>query len=149
MGQNNYDNEENKWKVGKYFKRENIYLGILTYDEEVWFDKLREESPAHLGDCSDEDLRMLIENEIFEDHDYGLFYKYDDHYMRFNYDCDTLIGDNSDGLGTLTNLVPIWDYFNDDEVFETFLNGNPYVQIDSYAPLKKYDKDYNKKTKSR
>ena len=84
--------------------------------------------------------------EYFQDPEYKIWQLKDENgYTSFYVEgSETIKGDNSDGKGTIKNLVSIWDYYKEDEVYEAVLeDGSIAIAVEDMEPLYKYNSDYN------
>ena len=105
-------------KIGTHFKKENIFLATV----------------------------VSVSNVFLSSEQFDIFYKDDRGYTRFVEEGpETFVGDNSDGKGIVRNVVPIWEYYSKEQVFECMLN-NEFMAICvlDIEPLYKYNNDYNK-----
>ncbi len=134
----------NKQKIGTHFKKESIFLATIsasnTDTKEILTSKLEDKSTEKLVASN------LIDKGIISFEQYDIFYKDDKGYTRFVEEGpETFVGDNSDGKGIIRNVVPIWEYYSEGQVFECMFN-NKFMAIcvSDTAPLYKYNEDYNK-----
>ena len=123
-------------KIGTHFKKENIFLATVYATEKNTKSLLNAEA-----------LQTLQEAlaEAGTDTMYDIFYKEGDVYLHFCEDgVETYVGDNSDGMGVLTNIVSVWDYFSEDELYETRLaDGTVVIGVADEGPAYKYYHEYN------
>ncbi len=129
-------------KIGTYFNKDNIFVGVVSYDKDTYVERIRKENFACFKDTSDEQLKALIDLEIIDREETDLFYLSENGYTCFNGEIETIVGDNSDGKGTIKELVSAWDYFDEDELYETIENGIPVIVSTSIDPLLNYNSDY-------
>jgi len=137
--------------VGEKFKKENIFLGTLVkskIDESNNLVKqIKERYPFFSEKHITEMLDSFIREGVLTIEECDVFYKDENGYTSFSEEGTlTLKGDNSDGKGIIKNLVPIWDYYYEDEVFEVTIDGETILSAD-YNPMKKYNRDYNSRRK--
>lgn len=135
--------------VGNHFKKENIFLGTLRRNKidksHYLVEQIKEKYPFFSKKTIVEFINRLIIGGAIEIEDCDIFYKDENGYISFSEEgALTLKGDNSDGKGTIKNLVPIWDYYKEDEVFEVVVNGKTILSsIEGYRPMRNYNSDYN------
>lgn len=137
--------------VGNHFKKENIFLGILMKNGIDESNNLVKQMKERYPFFSEETIVKMVNEFILEGvveiEECDIFYKTEKGYTSFSEEgALTLKGDNSDGKGIIKNLVPIWDYYYEDEVFEVTINGETILSAD-YNPMKKYNRDYNSRRK--
>lgn len=125
----------NKQKIGTNFKTENIFIATLsaTPKNEQW--------------RLPEDLYRLLKSwecATLKGH-YDIFYKDGDKYVCFlDEGPKIVVGDNSDGMGIMTNIVPVWEYFSEDELFEVMVNDRTMaIGYTNMEALIRYNLDYN------
>jgi hypothetical protein len=129
-------------KIGDCFKKENVVLATVTLDEKQVYDTLRKQYPEGLGEIPDEILAELIAEGIIQQEFYDVFYHDENGYTYFYDETPiTIKGDNSDGNGTINNVVPVWDYFKDYELFEVYFDFGPMIVATTQTPLLQYQKD--------
>ena len=119
----------NKQKIGTHFKKENIFLATVSA------------SKADTKEILTSKLEGIISSEQFD-----VFYKDDTGYTRFLEEGPEIFaGDNSDGKGTIRNVVSVWEYYSEEQIFECMLD-NKFMAICvlDMDPLYKYNEDYNK-----
>lgn len=133
----------NQQKIGTYFKKENIFIATVsasnTDTKEILKSKTDGKGPEEL-------MALLVDKGYISSEQFDIFYKDDKGYTRFLEEGpETFAGDNSDGKGIVRNVVPIWEYYSEEEVFECMLN-NEFMAICvlDIEPLYKYNDDYNK-----
>lgn len=133
----------NKQKIGTHFKKENIFLATVsasnTDTKEMLKSKMDGKVPEGLRE-------WLVDKGIISSEQFDVFYKDDTGYTRFVEEGpETFAGDNSDGKGIIRNVVSIWEYYSEEQVFECMLN-NEFMAICvlDVDPLYKYNDDYNK-----
>lgn len=128
-------NLTNHQKIGTHFKKENIFIATLsaTPKNEQW--RLPDETYRLLKSCEG----VSIE----EQHD--VFYKDGDKYVCFfDEGPKVVVGDNSDGMGVMSNIVPVWEYFAEDELFEVMVNDSfMAIGYTNMMALARYNVDYN------
>lgn len=126
-------------KIGTHFKKENIFLATV-YGTEKNFKRLLE------GEALQNFKEILAEagTAIGNCTTFDIFYKEGDVYLRFYEDgVETYVGDNSDGMGKLTNVVSVWDYFSEHELYEEKLsNGTMVIGVTNEWPAYKYYEEY-------
>ena len=132
----------NEGPIGNHFKKENIFLGTITSSNDDVFEELKgrvnSEVPLDF-------LRGMIDAGVISGQQYDLFYLDENGYIRFLEEGpETFKGDNSDGKGTIDNVVPAWDYFGEDDLTEVLVNDKFYmISCSSIEPLERYNQDYN------
>ena len=130
----------NSRPIGNSFKKENIYLGTVTVNPNTLFEELKKQ----IGDVSEEILKDLIDNGIITKCEYDIFYKDENGYTFFTEDGpETIKGDNSDSKGYIKNVVSVWDYYKEDELFEGVINNHTIIIATEREPLNRYNEDYN------
>ena len=132
-------------KIGTNFKKENIFVGTISYDENKCIKRIREDNDESFRKTSDEQLKALIEIGIIDTEECDLFYKGENGYICFNDEIETIIGDNSDGKGTIVDLVSAWDYFTEDDLYEIVENDIPIILSNNVDPLLEYNNDYKER----
>ena len=133
----------NKQKIGTHFKKENIFLATFSAsnDDTKEFLKSKFKNKA-IGRL----MASLANKGIIWSEQFDVFYKDDTGYTRFVEEGpETFAGDNSDGKGIIRNVVSAWEYYSEEQLCECMLN-NKFMAICvlDWAPLDKYNKDYNK-----
>ena len=90
-------------------------------------------------------MKYLVRNDIITSDECDIFYKTDDGFERYlNDGIQILKGDNSDNLGTVTNLQSIWDYYDNSNVFEaTAENGDIIIAVEGESGINKYEDEMN------
>ena len=128
----------NQQKIGTHFNKENIFLATVSATEKNVKMGLPEGVYETLLGVGLDPSKCKM---------YDIFYKEGDVYLRFFVEgVQTYVGDNSDGMGTLQNIVPVWQYFSEDELFEIQLDGGAMaISFTNREPLDKYNKEYNLK----
>ena len=133
----------NKQKIGTHFKKENIFLATVsesnTDTKETLKSKMNGKVPEGL-------MALLVDKGIISSEQFDVFYKDDMGYTRFVEEGpETFAGDNSDGKGTIRNVVSVWEYYSEEQIFECMLD-NKFMAICvlDMDPLYKYNEDYNK-----
>ena len=129
----------NRQQIGTHFKKENIFLATITLGSQETQDLLDASGKAP------DSIAFFCKNGFLSIEEPDLFYKDENGYTRFVEEGpETFVGDNSDGKGFIRNIVPIWEYFSEEQVFETMLN-NEFMAIccSTVEPLNKYNHDYN------
>ena len=131
----------NENAIGNYFKKENIYLCTVTdYNDPSLLDELKQKYVF----IPKKTLEFFLNNGIISSEQYDIFYKTEEGYTRFLEEgYETFKGDNSDGKGFVENIIPVWDYFKEDELFEIMINGKIMIGSTTIEPLEKYNEDYN------
>lgn len=131
-------NVTNDWDIGTHFKKENVYLAtIFKYDNNSSANKIGKDFKG---------LRSVISSKKNKCSKYAdVFYKDNKGYTRFlESGPETFVGDNSDGKGIIGNIIPIWKYYSEDQVFECLVNDEfKAICVTDMSPLNKYDEDYN------
>ena len=133
----------NRQKIGTHFKKENIFLATVsasnTNAEEILKSKLG-------GKVTEKLIASFVEKGIISSELFDVFYKDDTGYTRFAEEGpETFAGDNSDGKGIIRNVVSVWDYYSEEQIFE-YMVDNQFMAICllDMEPLYKYNEDYNK-----
>ena len=133
----------NMQKIGTYFKKENIFLATVsannTDTKEILMSKLD-------GKITKKLIAAFVDKGIISSEQFDVFYKDDKGYTRFLEEGpETFAGDNSDGKGTIRNVVSVWEYYSEEQIFECMLN-NKFMAICVWDmdPLYKYNEDYNR-----
>ena len=109
----------NTYSIGTNFNKDNIFLGTIKNDSE-----------------------KIISNEEFD-----IFYKDENGYTRFTDKPEIFKGDNSDKKGIITNIVPVFAYYKEDELKEIDTLNGLLIAVTAQEPLKAYNEDYNLKNK--
>ena len=133
----------NQQKIGTYFKKENIFIATVSASNTDIKEILKSKTD---GKGPEELMALLVDKGYISSEQFDIFYKDDKGYTRFLEEGpETFAGDNSDGKGIVRNVVPIWEYYSEEEVFECMLN-NEFMAICvlDIEPLYKYNDDYNK-----
>lgn len=136
----------NKQKIGTYFKKDKIFLATVSDSTTNTKEVLKSKVDGKISEGMNGIFDMLVNAGAISSEQYDIFYKDDKGYTRFVEEgMETFIGDNSDGKGIIRNVVSIWDYYSEDQVFEVLVN-NEFMAICILddAPLEKYNKDFNK-----
>lgn len=136
----------NKQKIGTYFNKNNIFLATVSDSSNNTKELLKTNTDGKIADDMKCIVDMLVNVGAISSEQYDVFYKDDKGYIRFVEEgAETIIGDNSDGKGIIRNIVSIWDYYSEDQVFEVLINGEfMAICILDDAPLEKYNNDFNK-----
>lgn len=93
---------------------------------------------AEFKNIPEELLELLHKSGILSTQEYDVFYKSEIDYTRFLEECcETFKGDNSDGKGFIENVVPAWEYFKEDELFERIVNGNLIIIAKAIEPFER------------
>lgn len=136
--------------IGTTYKKENIYLGTVVENSELTYEVLKDrisQDPSNEIDSEilRQTLMAFVNNGVVNSEFYDVFYKDENGYTSFYVEgSETIKGDNSDGKGTIKNLVSIWDYYKEDEVYEAVLeDGSIAIAVEDMEPLYKYNSDYN------
>ena len=136
--------------IGTTYKKENIYLGTVVENSELTYEMLKDrisQDPSNEIDSEvlRQTLMAFVNNGVVNSEFYDVFYKDENGYTSFYVEgSETIKGDNSDGKGTIKNLVSIWDYYKEDEVYEAVLeDGSIAIAVEDMEPLYKYNSDYN------
>ena len=133
----------NKQKIGTHFKKENIFLATLSANNTDTKEMLKSKID---GKIPNDLLSFFVDTSVISFDQYDVFYKDDMGYTRFVEEGpETFAGDNSDEKGFIRNVVSIWDYYSEEQVFECMLN-NQFMAIcvSDTDPLNKYINDCNK-----
>lgn len=132
----------NEQQIGTHFKKDSIFLATISCNA----SDTKEIVKSRLdGKIPDGILGEIVDAGVLSTEQYDIFYKDDTGYIRFVEEGpETFVGDNSDGKGIIRNIVPIWNYYSEDQLFEATIN-NEFVAIVTLDldPLKKYNQDYN------
>lgn len=130
-------------KIGTYFKKENIFLATVSASNAETKEILKSKAA---GEISEDMLDLFVGTGAISSELFDIFYKDDNGYTRFvEKGPETFAGDNSDGKGIVRNVVSIWKYYSEEQVFECMLN-NEFMAICvlDTKPLYKYNDDFNK-----
>lgn len=130
----------NKQKIGTYFKKENIFLATVNATEKNAKRLLGDECLRNLQEALKEAGTEFSKTSTFD-----VFYKQGAEYLQFYEDgVATYAGDDSDGMGLLTNVVSVWKYFSEDELYEAQLeDGTWVIGITDEWPAQEYYMEYN------
>ena len=131
--------------IGNYFKKDNIYLGTLITNHPDLYYLAKEQ-----GALGFEFLNDLITMGALKVEYYDIFYKDENGFTRFVEEGpETFKGDNSDDKGIIKNVIPVWDYYNENELSEIVDDNNNIMRsTNNLEGLEEYNKDYNlEKTK--
>lgn len=129
-----------KQQIGTHFKKEKVFLGTITSVNDKLQEKLKDSG----------DIATVIESfckmGFLSMGEPDILYKDESGYTRFEEEgTETLVGDNSDGKGFVRNLVSIWKYFSEEQIFEIKLNNGSWaICCSTPDPVYKYDNYYNK-----
>ena len=133
----------NRQKIGTYFKKENIFLATVSASnadtKEMLTSRMNSELPKKL-------IAFFIDKGAISSEQFDIFYKDDKGYTRFVEEGpETFAGDNSDGKGIIKNVVSIWEYYSEEEIFECMMNDKfMVISAETIEPLYKYNDDYNR-----
>ena len=136
----------NKQKIGTHFKKENIFLATVSSSNADNKETLKSKMSDIDSKIPEVLMALLVDKNFISSEQYDVFYKDDTGYTRFVEEGpETFAGDNSDGKGIVQNVVSIWEYYSEEQVFECMLN-NKFMAIcvSDMNPLYKYNEDYNK-----
>lgn len=136
----------NKQKIGTHFKKENIFLATVSSSNADTKETLKSKMSDMDSKIPKVLMALLVDKNFISSEQFDVFYKDDTGYTRFVEEGpETFAGDNSDGKGIVRNVVPIWEYYSEEQVFECMLN-NKFMAIcvSDMDPLYKYNEDYNK-----
>ena len=136
-------NKNNEYPIGSHFKKENIYLGTLKCSTEDVLKMIKEKIGQNMSDIF---LMDLINLGVITTEQCDIFYKDEKGYTRFFKDrhIETIKGDNSDGKGTIENIISIWDYYLEEEVIEIITGDNSFaIVVLNCEPMEDYNYDYN------
>ena len=136
----------NKQKIGTHFKKENIFLATVSSSNADNKETLKSKMSDMDSKIPKVLMALLVDKNFISSEQYDVFYKDDTGYTRFVEEGpETFAGDNSDGKGIVRNVVSIWEYYSEEQVFECMLN-NKFMAIcvSDMDPLYKYNEDYNK-----
>lgn len=133
----------NQCKIGTHFKKENVFLATVsesnTNTKRMLKSKADSKVPKDL-------IALFVEQGFISSEQYDVFYKDDTGYTRFTEEGpETFVGDNSDGKGIVRNIVSIWEYYSEEQVFECIMNNEfKAICVLDVNPINKYNNDYNK-----
>ena len=132
-----------KQKIGTHFKKENIFLCTLSANNTDTKEMLKSKID---GKIPNDLLSFFVDTSVISFNQYDVFYKDDMGYTRFVEEGpETFAGDNSDKKGFIRNVVSIWDYYSEEQVFECMLNNQLMaICVSDTDPLNKYINDCNK-----
>lgn len=131
--------------IGTTFKKENIFLATIIGVR----GKQKKDIEARMQEVEgDENIKRDILHKLdsiitYEEVD--IFYKDEKGYTRFeDGKPETFVGDDSDRKGIIQNVVPVWDYYLEDELKEVLVN-DTFICIvaTTIEPLENYNDDYN------
>ena len=127
-------------KIGTHFEKDKIFLATLTLPPELSNEKY------NVPKNQQEFFSALSKiNCTFSLQEFDIFYKGTNGYTRFfEAGPDTIIGDNSDKKGTLSNIETIWNYYSEEQIYECYLNHHWMICTLDVFPLKKYNEKYNR-----
>lgn len=115
-------NVQEQQKIGTRFNKDNIFLGII------------DTNPGKVISMEEPDV-------IYEEN--GFYKRFvDDETKMYE---EILKGDNSDGAGIISDIVPIWKYYKEDEVIEIKTDDIWIIGVNNIEPLKKYHKEHRNK----
>ncbi len=136
----------NKQKIGTHFKKENIFLATVSSSNADNKETLKSKMSDIDSKISEVLMALLVDKNFISSEQYDVFYKDDTGYTRFVEEGpETFAGDNSDGKGIVRNVVSIWEYYSEEQVFECMLNKKfMAICVSDMNPLYKYNEDYNK-----
>ena len=134
----------NKQKIGTHFKKENIFLATINVTEKDAKRILGAKAFRHLKEALEKAGTEISKTSAFD-----VFYKQSAEYLRFFEDgVATYAGDDSDGMGLLTNVVSVWKYFSEDELYEAQLeDGTWVIGMTDEWPAHEYYMEYNEGSK--
>lgn len=137
----------NLQNIGTNFQKENVVLATIVGLR----DKQKKDLEARMKEVEgDENIKKdildIFLNSAITYEEVDIFYKGENCYTRFVEEGpETFVGDDSDGKGFIRNVIPVWDYYSEDELKEVLVN-DIFISIvaTTMEPLKKYNDDYNK-----
>ena len=101
-------------KIGNHFKKENIYLGILVSHKAKESSKVPE-----------------------------LLYKSKNGFVYFDSEPKTIVGDGSDGNQMIYALIPIWEYYKEEQLEEVYIDNKFWaIAYNDEQGFKNYYDDY-------
>lgn len=129
-------------KIGTFFDKEKIFLATVSSSPEEMKEMVKSKCDEKI---STELLERIINSGAIAVNQYDIFYKDEKGYTRYVEEGpETFAGDNSDGKGIVKNVVPIWCYYAEDEVFEFLMNDEHMsIGVESIEKLNMYNEDYN------
>lgn len=130
-------------KIGTNFKKENIFLATISANNNDTKEMLKSKMS---GKVSEDLMESFVKDGVISSEEFDVFYKDENGYTRFvENGPETFVGDNSDGKGTIRNVVSIWEYYSEEQILECMLN-NEFMAICvlDIEPLYRYNNDYNK-----
>lgn len=130
-------------KIGTNFKKENIFLATISANNNDTKEMLKSKMS---GKVSEDLMESFVKDGVISSEEFDVFYKDENGYTRFvENGPETFVGDNSDGKGTIRNVVSIWEYYSEEQILECMLN-NEFMAICvlDVEPLYRYNNDYNK-----
>lgn len=127
--------------IGIDFNIDNIFLATIKDMPKQDTLKSLEEKDI---DINDENLVEVVSMGFISTEQVDIFYRTRFGYVRYSDEGPELfVGDNSDGKGTICNIVPILDYYNEEQIGEATYGNSRIIVVDDIEPLRKYNNDYN------
>lgn len=129
-------------EIGTFFDKEKIFLATVSSSpaetKEMVKSQWGENVPAEL-------VEKIVNAGAISFEQYDIFYKDEKGYTRYVEEGpETFAGDNSDGKGIVKNVVPVWCYYAEDEVFEFLMNDEHMaIGVKGIEKLNMYNEDYN------
>lgn len=120
--------------IGIGYKKENIYLGVIRPNTPELFALLKASYP-YLGDRF---IIGLIGNNVPSE-PYGIFYRDENGYTRYHNGVkETYKRDGSDGKGIVDDLVSIWDYYKEEQIYESVCRDGVSIEYTDPGPFLEY-----------
>ena len=133
---------DNVQKIGTHFKKENIFLATVLASEKDAKETLKSKIDSHIQQSL---LDYFVNQGVIAVEQVDVFYKNKKGYTRFVEEgSETFAGNGTDGKSKLNHIVPIWDYYSEDQVVEGYLDNEPIICVTDTSPICKYNEDYNK-----
>lgn len=126
--------------LGTSYKKEDIFLAMVTPSIKESKETLQD---ATNGELEEDVLDMLMRLGAISTNQPEVVVKSKEGYIYFTDDgtkaiAVTMVGDNSDGKGYVSDVVSAWDYFNEKDFFEAKADGIWMIAIETSAQEKIY-----------
>lgn len=125
-------------QIGTYFDKSKIVLATISKfkpdDETV---KPKEELEDLIALLLVRAFIMAPRVDIFYQNENGKYIRFTGKGQQILY------GDNSDQKGYITNVVPVWNYYREEQLREYVVNDQIMIARCDNEPLERYNMDYN------